>query len=113
MPRRPLFLLALAALCACAAATVWLVAFHVPGGREFDAAALQAFAGVLRPPLTPTPAGIAVLANPLPFVLGGLLLVAIALLRRRWLMAAIVPLVLVAANACTQLLKPALTDPRI
>ena len=113
MARRPLFLLALAALCACAAAMVWLAAFHLPGGREFDARALQAFAGVLRPPLTPTTAGIAVLANPLPLVLGGLLLVAIALLRRRWLMAAIVPLILVSANACTQLLKPALTDPRI
>ncbi len=113
MSRRPLFLLALAALCAFAGAIVWLAAFHLPGGREFDARALQAFAGVLRPPLTPTTAGIAVLADPLPFVLGGLALVALALLRRRWLMAATVALILVSANACTQLLKPALTDPRV
>jgi membrane-associated phospholipid phosphatase len=113
MSRRPLFLLALAALSASAAAFVWLVAFHVPGGRRFDAAALQAFAGVVRAPLAPSTNGIAALADPLPFLLGALLLVAIALLRRRWLMAAIVPAVLLGANACTQALKPALTDPRL
>jgi membrane-associated phospholipid phosphatase len=113
MSRRPLFLLALAALSASAAAVVWLVAFHAPGGRRFDAAALQAFAGVLRPPLSPSTNGIAVLANPVPFVIGGLALVAIALRRRRWLMAAIVPVILLSANVCTQWLKPALTDPRV
>jgi membrane-associated phospholipid phosphatase len=112
MPRRPLFLLTLSALSACAAAVVWLVAFHAPGGRRLDGAALQAFAGVLRPPLSPSTNGIAVLADPLPFVLGGLALVAIALWRRRWLMAAIVPVILASANVCTQWLKPALTDPR-
>lgn len=113
MPRRPLFLLSLAALSASAAAAVWVAAFHAPGGRRFDAAALQAFHGVIHPPLAPSTNGIATLANPLPFLLGGGLLVAIALLRRRWLMAATVPVILFAANATTQVLKPALTDPRI
>ncbi len=113
MARRPLFLLALAALSACAASGVWLVAFHLTGARALDARALQAFAGVLHPPLTPTTSGIAKLANPVPFVIGGALLVAIALCRRRWLMAAIVPAILLSANVCTQWLKPALTDPRI
>jgi membrane-associated phospholipid phosphatase len=112
MSRRPLFLLALSALSFSAAAVVWLVAFHAPAGRRLDGAALQAFAGVLRPPLSPSTNGIAVLADPLPFVLGGLALVAIALWRRRWLMAATVPVILVSANVCTQWLKPALTDPR-
>jgi membrane-associated phospholipid phosphatase len=113
MPRRPLFLLALAALSASAAAFVWLAAFHAPGWRRLDAAALEAFAGVVRPPLTPSIHGLAVLADPLPFALGGVLLVSIALLRRRWLMAAIVPAILLCANGTTQLLKPALTDPRL
>jgi membrane-associated phospholipid phosphatase len=113
MPRRPLFLLALAALSASAAATVWLAAFHAPGGRRFDAAALQAFTGAVPEHLTPSTHGIATLANPVPFLLGGALLTAIALLRRRWLMAATVPVILLAANATTQVLKPALTDPRI
>jgi membrane-associated phospholipid phosphatase len=113
MSRRPLFLLALAALSASAAAFVWLVAFHGPGGRRLDAAALQAFAGAVPPRLEPSTSGVAVLANPLPFALAGTLLVAVALLRRRWLMAAVVPAVLLSANVCTQLLKPALTDPRV
>lgn len=112
MARRPLFLVALAACAAFAAAIVWLVAFHTGSGRAFDARALEAFAGVLRPPLTPTTDGIAQLADPLPFVLGSLALVAIALVRRRWLMAAIVPAILLSANVATQWLKPALTDPR-
>jgi membrane-associated phospholipid phosphatase len=113
MRRRPLFLLALAALSAGAAAVVWLAAFHAPGGRRLDGAALQAFAGVVRPPLSPSTNGIAALADPIPFVIGALMLVAIALWRRRWLMAATVPAILVSANVCTQWLKPALTNPRI
>jgi membrane-associated phospholipid phosphatase len=113
MSRRPLFLLALAVLSALAAAVVWAVAFVPAGGRALDAAALQAFAGVARPPLEPSIHGVAVLANLLPFVLGGALLVTLALLRRRPLMAAMVPLVLLAANGCTQVLKPALADVRI
>ena len=113
MSRRPLFLLLLGALSAAAAAIVWLAAFVVPGGRVLDAAALRAFAGVARTPLKPSINGVAVLADPLPFVLAGALLVGVALLRRRPLMAATVPVVLVGANACTQLLKPALADLRI
>ncbi len=113
MSRRPLFLLALAALSAGSAAIVWLLAFHAPGGRRLDGAALQAFAGVTTTRLTPSTNGMAVLADPLPFMLGGAALVAIALWRRRWLMAAVVPAILVGANACTQVLKPALTDPRL
>ena len=113
MSRRPQVLLALAALSAIGAATVWFVAFVAPGGRILDAAALRAFAGVARAPLEPSINGVAVLADPLPFMVGGALLVGIALLRRRLLMAALVPVVLVAANACTQALKPALADLRI
>jgi membrane-associated phospholipid phosphatase len=113
MSRRPQVLLALAALSAIGAATVWFVAFIAPGGRILDAAALRAFAGVARAPFEPSIHGVAVLANPLPFVVGGALLVGIALLRGRLLMAALVPVVLVAANACTQGLKPALADLRI
>jgi membrane-associated phospholipid phosphatase len=113
MSRRPLFLLILGVLSAAAAAAVWLAAFVMPGGRGIDAAALQAFAGVARTPLHPSINGIALLADPLPFMLGGALLVGVALVRRRLLMAAVVPVVLVGANACTQLLKPALADLRV
>lgn len=112
MSRRPLFLLTLALLSACGAVAVWLAAFVVPGGRGLDAGAMQAFTGVARPPLEPSIRGVAVLADPTPFLVGVAGLTVLALLRRRWLMAAVVPAILVGANATTQLLKPALADPR-
>lgn len=112
MSRRPLFLLVLALASACAALAVWLVAF-TPRGRALDAGALQAFTGVARAPLEPSIRGVAVLADPMPFLIGTAALILVALLRRRWLMAAVVPAVLLAANAMTQVLKPALADPRV
>jgi membrane-associated phospholipid phosphatase len=112
MSRRPLFLLMLALSSALAAVAVWLAAFVVPGGRALDAGAMDAFTGVARAPLEPSIRGVAVLANPTPFIIAGLALTTLALLRRRWLMAAIVPAILLGANVTTQLLKPALADPR-
>ena len=112
MSRRPLFLLVLALASACGTLAVWLVAF-TPRGRALDAGALQAFTGVARAPLEPSIRGVAVLADPMPFLIGAAALSLVALLRRRWLMAAVVPAVLLAANATTQVLKPALADPRV
>lgn len=112
MSRRPLVLLTLALASSCAALTVWLAAFHLAGLRALDAGAMQAFAGVARVPLEPSIRGVARLADPTWFLTGGALLTAVALLRRRWLMAVVVPAVLLSANATTQLLKPALADPR-
>jgi membrane-associated phospholipid phosphatase len=112
MSRRPLFLLGLAALSASGALAVWLAAF-APRGRELDGHALETFTGVARPPLTPSIDGIAVLADPWPFVIGAVALVALAVLRRRWLMAAVVPAILLSANVATQQLKPALADLRV
>jgi membrane-associated phospholipid phosphatase len=92
---------------------VWAAAFVVPGGRGFDASAMQAFTGVARPPLTPSIEGAAALADPLPFVIGAITLVVLALVRRRLVMAAIVALILVGANLTTQALKPAIAELRI
>jgi membrane-associated phospholipid phosphatase len=111
--RRPLALLTFAALSAAAAAAVWLVALGVPRGRALDASALEAFAGVARPPLASSINGIAHLADPAPLLLGGLALVGIALWRRRPFLALAVPAILIGANATTQLLKPALGDVRL
>src|SRR5205085_12100627 len=85
----------------------------VPGGRELDGRALQTFTGVASAPLKPSIHGIALLADPWPFALVAVALVVVALLRGRWLMALTVPLILLAANLTTQVLKPALADPRI
>jgi membrane-associated phospholipid phosphatase len=112
MSRRPLVLLGLAVASAAGAVAVWVAAFHVPAGRTLDGQALQTFTGVARPPLTPRILGIAVLADPWPFAVAATGLTVLALLRRRWLMAAVVALVLLAANVTTQQLKPALADPR-
>ncbi len=112
MSRRPPRLLLLALLSACATASVWLAAFGIRGARAFDAATMETFMRAARPPLTPSIQGVAVLADPLPFVAGGVLLAALAVARGRWLMAAAVPLILLGANVTTQLLKPALADPR-
>lgn len=113
MARRPLVLLGLAVASAAGALAVWLAAFVAPGGRELDGRALATFTGVARPPLTPSIDGIAVLADPWPFAAAAAALVLFAVLRRRWLMAAVVPAILLSANVATQLLKPALADPRI
>jgi membrane-associated phospholipid phosphatase len=113
MTRHPLVLLALAAASAGGAFAVWLAAFHVPGGRGLDGRAMQAFTGVASPPRQPSIHGIALLADPLPIMLVAGTAIAVALLRRRWLMAALVPLILLAANLTTHVLKPTLADERI
>jgi membrane-associated phospholipid phosphatase len=113
MTRRPVVLLCLAAATAAAAFAVWLAAFGVPGVRELDGSALESFTGVAQPPLTPRILGLAALADPWPFAFAAVGLVAIALLRGRWLMAAVVPLILLLANITTQQLKPGLADTRI
>lgn len=113
MSRRPLTLLALALMSAAGAVAVWFAALDVPRGRSLDAGAMQSFSGVARPPLQPSINGVAHLADPAPLLLGAILLVVLALLRRRPLMALLVPVILLAANATTQLLKPALADLRV
>jgi membrane-associated phospholipid phosphatase len=113
MSRRPLVLLGLAAANVVAAVAVWFAAFKLPGGGGLDGRALEAFTGVAGPPLRPRIIGLASLADPWPFALAAAGLVAIALLRRRWLMAAVVPAILLSANVATQQLKPALADLRI
>jgi membrane-associated phospholipid phosphatase len=113
MSRRPHTLLCLAAASAVGALAVWLAAFVAPGGRQLDASVLESFTGVARPPLTPRILGLAALADPWPFAIVAAGLIAIALLRRRWLMAAVVPAILLSANVVTHLLKPGLADERI
>jgi len=114
MARRPLALLALALFSAAAAVAVWFAALGVPRGRALDATAMQAFSGVAAaPPLQPSIMGVAHLADPAPLLIGTLLLVALALVRRRPLMALLVPVIIGGANLTTQLLKPALADVRL
>ena len=89
------------------------MALGVPRGRALDATAMLTFGGVATPPLEPSILGVAHLADPAPLLIGTILLVGIALLRRRPLMALLVPLIIGGANLTTQLLKPALADVRL
>jgi membrane-associated phospholipid phosphatase len=112
MPRRPLVLLGFALATAAGAFAVWLAAFHVASLSALDGSALESFMGVAQPPLTPRIRGVAGLADPWPFAFTAAGLIAIAVVRRRWLMVAVVPLILLSANLATQQLKPALADLR-
>ena len=107
MSRRPLLLLGLAVASAAGALAVWLAAFAVPSGRALDGRALASFTRAAGAPQ------FAELADPWPFALAAAAVTAIALLRRRWLMAAVVPVVLLSANVTTQVLKPGLADERV
>jgi membrane-associated phospholipid phosphatase len=110
--RRPrnLVLIALGALGLLV--LVRLLAFDVPAGRRVDARVLEGFAGLDRPAIHAPLYALANLASPKPFVLLALVLVAIALVRRRPRTALAVGLAMVLANLSTQFLKPALATPR-
>ncbi len=105
MWRRPL---ALSGFGAAAAVFVWATAFLTPLGQQVDTAVFAAFTDAGASQLQPRIEGVALLADPRPFVMIGLGIVAFALLRRRMLLAALVPVILLAANATTQGLKLAI-----
>lgn len=113
MLRRPRILCGLALVSGAGALVVWFVGLHTAAGRRLDAQALLSFTGVAPTDLTASIGGVAGLADPAPMLCGAVALVIVALLRRRWLMAAAVPAILLAANATTQVLKPALAESRV
>lgn len=112
MPRHPRYPLAGALAAAVLLGLVHLAAFDVSLGRRADSATLAGFAGLSRPSIDPIAQAVARLADPQPFVVVLLLLVGIALLRRRPRVALAVGVALLGANATTQLLKPALAASR-
>ena len=77
-----------------------------------DRAALDGFAGLLGPRTGPLAQGIVHLADPALFLLFATGLVVVALVRVRPRLALAVALILLGANVTTQLLKPALAEPR-
>jgi membrane-associated phospholipid phosphatase len=112
MHRRSQHVLHLAAATAVAAATVGLLAFESPLGREADARSLAGFEQL-------TSSGrVSALANaishwtPPLVVLTGALLVAIALFRGRRRVAIAVPLAMGAAVGTSELLKLLISSPR-
>jgi membrane-associated phospholipid phosphatase len=105
---------ALLGAIACAAALVLdrVLAFATGTGRGVDASALQGFVDLRSVRSVPLANAIAHLADPVPFALLGVALIVIALLRGRPRVALALPVILLGANATTQLLKPALAHQR-
>lgn len=110
--RRPGPPLLLALLGALALALVGAATYLVPLGRARDSAALEGFAALDRPRLNPWLDLVAHLADPGPYALIGLALIAVALARRRPRLAVTVAVLLVLTGATTATLKHAFASPR-
>jgi membrane-associated phospholipid phosphatase len=103
----------LAALaCLVLLAVTGVLALLVPGVRLRDEATLNGFIALDRPRTEPVAGFVASLANPLPFALIGLVLVAVAVARRRWAVAAAVPFIMIGSGITTQVLKMTIEQPR-
>jgi membrane-associated phospholipid phosphatase len=94
-------------------ALLWIAAHAVGAGAHLDIAALQGFTSLEGGRSGPASRLITSLADPAPFALIGVALVLVAAARRRYRTALAVPVILIGANATTQLLKPLMADPRV
>ncbi|MGH2832180.1 MAG: hypothetical protein ACRDK2_05350, partial [Solirubrobacteraceae bacterium] len=98
--------LCVAGLCVALLALTWVAANLVGVTHEVDAAALQNFTQLSRPWID-VPANLLLnLLDPFPYICWALLLVAVALIRRRPRSAIAVALVALLAPLCTETLKP-------
>ena len=112
MPRRARIALTGAAAGVVLLALTWFVSHYVGVGKQADASILRGFADLTRPRLDRVTNFIAHLCNPDEYVFLAAVPVAVALVRRRPRVAAMIALVLLCANETTQLLKPLLAGPR-
>jgi membrane-associated phospholipid phosphatase len=106
--RPPLFV---AAACALAGAVVWLTAYHLSPFEAIDNRTFDGFLGLSRPTSATWAERFSHLADPIPFAAFAVVLVIVALLRRRPRTAVAVVLILAGSNLTTQILKPALAMP--
>jgi membrane-associated phospholipid phosphatase len=109
MPRRTAAALLSAVLCVAATLAVWLVAFQTGAGARLDSSVLSGFRGLRDTDLWPIADAAAHLADPIPFALFSLAIVALAVVRRRPAHAVVAAIVLLAAPLTTELLKPVAT----
>src|SRR3954451_21934530 len=110
--RRPTIPLLVAFACLLAMAVTGLLALDAPGAHERDAAMLHGFVALDRPRVHDVVVVLAHLADPLPYLLVGGLLIAWALLRRLVWRAGFVAALLVVTGASTQAIKHLLAQPR-
>jgi membrane-associated phospholipid phosphatase len=100
-----------AGLCAVGMAATWVLAALVPVMHWRDAVALNDFTELGGPRVDALANGLLHLLDPLLYTLWALLLVAVALLRRRPRVALAVAIVLPAAPLAAELLKPLVAHP--
>jgi len=112
MIRRSRAALLAAGMCALVLVAVWFAVFHSATGRSLDARTLDGFTGLYRPSVERVATVVAHLADTLPFALAGLVMIAVALVRRRPHLAIATVTILLGANVTTQLLKAGLAAPR-
>ena len=112
MPRRARIALTGAAAGVVLLTLTWFVSHYVGIGKQADASILRGFADLTRPRLDRVTNFIAHLCNPDEYMFLAAVPVAVALIRRRPRVAAMIALVLLCANETTQLLKPLLAGPR-
>ena len=112
MVRRPATALAAALACLGGLVVTGILTFGSGRARWLDGAALQGFVGLDRPATRGPAEVVAALGDPLPYLLLGAALVAVALARGRPRIALAVPVVLAGSALTTQILKPLLADPR-
>ncbi|MBA2347991.1 MAG: phosphatase PAP2 family protein [Solirubrobacterales bacterium] len=98
--------------CLIGLALTGVLAYLVPVAQKRDSATLYGFTELNRPRVTPLLDGFAHLADPRPYALIGLLLIGVALVRRRYRIAAVVLGLIVVTGSTTQTLKPLLAAPR-
>jgi membrane-associated phospholipid phosphatase len=109
----PASALAVAGVCLLALASVWLVASFVPTAEWKDALALHDFTLLSRPRVDGPANFLLHLLSPLQFILWGVALMAIALVRERSRLALAVAAVMGLAPATAETLKPLLAQPHI
>jgi membrane-associated phospholipid phosphatase len=108
-PRLPL-LGALA--CLIGLVLTGVLAYLVPIAQQRDSATLQGFRALNQPQVRPLFDDLAHLADPRPYALVGLVLIAVALVRRRFRVAGVILGLLLLTGFTTQTLKPLLASPR-
>jgi membrane-associated phospholipid phosphatase len=104
--------LLVALACAVGLAVVGALAFGVPALHARDEAILHGFTTLDGPGRHRAVWFIAHLADPLPYALGGLILVGLALLRGKGWRAVAVVILLLGTGGSTQVLKQLISDPR-
>src|SRR3954454_10756409 len=112
MRRDPKIALRGALLCLVGLVVTGLVALLWPAAQERDVNALQSITELNRGGLAALTGGLVHLADPKPYAVFGAGLVAIALVRGRRRLAAVMPFVILCAPLTSELLKPLLATDR-